>query len=159
MSGLECHVTGKVAARTAGPRAWRAADAAFLVMFLFSVAVQFNDPDPVTWSAIYALAAMVCGLSLAGRLRPWFPVVVGLTALLWAATIAPGVVGRVPFLEMFEAFEMKDLAIEESREMYGLVLVFFWMAVLTARTWLSTRTRSLVSRSERGQHREHRKHG
>jgi hypothetical protein len=34
---------------------------------------------------------------------------------------------------MFGAFEMESAAIEESREMYGLLLVAGWMAVLTLR--------------------------
>jgi hypothetical protein len=126
-------VTGEAVASKVSPTAWRIADAVFLAMFLFSVAVQFNDPDPFVWSAIYGLAAVACALSLAGRLRPWFPAVVGIAALLWAATIAPRVIGRVPFLEMFGAFEMKDLAVEESREMYGLGLVALWMTALALR--------------------------
>jgi hypothetical protein len=34
---------------------------------------------------------------------------------------------------MFEAFEMRDLGVEESREMYGLAVVAAWMAVLAVR--------------------------
>jgi hypothetical protein len=54
-------------------------------------------------------------------------------AMAWAATIAPRVLGRTPFLDMFEAFEMRDLGVEESREMYGLAVVAAWMAVLAVR--------------------------
>ena len=111
----------------------RVADAIFLLMFLFSVVVQFNDPDPLIWVAIYGLAAAACGLSLLGRLRAWFPALVGVAALVWAINIAPRVVGRVPFLEMFGAFEMKDIGVEESREMYGLLLVTLWMTILFVR--------------------------
>jgi hypothetical protein len=53
--------------------------------------------------------------------------------LAWAVTLAPHVVGRVPFGEMFGAFEMKNVGIEESREMYGLVIIAAWMAVLALR--------------------------
>ena len=122
-------------------RAWKVADALFLLMFAFSVVVQVNDPDPLTWMAIYGAAAIACLLSLMGRL-PWsFAVITGLIALVWAATIAPRVIGQVPFLDMFAEFEMKDIGVEESREMYGLLIVGGWMAVLGHRSFWRRRTK------------------
>jgi hypothetical protein len=112
---------------------WRAGDAVFLVMFGLSVAVQVNDPDPIGWVAVYGAAALCCGLALAGRLRWWLPAAVAGAAAAWSATIAPRVLGRVPWRRMFEAWEMHDLGIEESREMYGLLIVALWMGVLTIR--------------------------
>ena len=114
-------------------RIWLATDVLFFLMFALSVVVQFNDPDPIRWVAIYGAAALVCLLSLFGRVRKWQPLVVGVIALIWAATIAPSVVGRVDPKSMFSAWEMKNLGIEESREMYGLLLVAFWMAVVALR--------------------------
>ena len=119
--------------------AWKVADALFLLMFVFSVVVQVNDPDPLAWMAIYGAAAVACLLSLAGRLPWWFAVVVGLVAIAWAATLAPRVLGNVPFLSMFEEFEMKDVGVEESREMYGLALIALWMAVLGHRAFWNKR--------------------
>lgn len=98
--------------------------------FVFSAAVQYNDPDPARWVAMYALAALACVLHVAGR-RYWaLPAAVGLIALVWAATLAPHVIGKVAFGELFEAFEMKDVRVEEAREMGGLLIVAAWMAVL-----------------------------
>lgn len=123
------------------PLGWRIADAVFLVMFAFGVAVQFNDPDPLRWILIYGLAATACVLSLRGSLRPFLPTAVGGLSLLWALSLAPRVVGRVPFGDMFGAFEMKNVGIEESREMYGLLLIAIWMAVVAwrARAGLGTK--------------------
>jgi hypothetical protein len=115
--------------------AWKLADALFLLMFAFSVIVQVNDPDPLAWMAIYGAAAVACLLSLGGRLPWWFAVVTGLVALAWAATIAPRVIGQVPFMDMFAEFEMKDIGVEESREMYGLLLIGGWMAILGHRAF------------------------
>ena len=115
--------------------AWKVADAIFLLMFVFSVFVQVNDPDPLTWMAIYGAAAIACLLSLMGRLPWWFAVITGLVALAWAATIAPRVIGQVPFLDMFAEFEMHDIGVEESREMYGLLIIGAWMAVLGHRSF------------------------
>ena len=119
--------------------AWKVADALFLLMFVFSVVVQANDPDPTRWMAIYGAAAVACLLSLLGRLPWWFAVLTGVVALVWAATIAPRVIGQVPFLDMFAEFEMKDIGVEESREMYGLLLVGGWMAILGHRAFWKSR--------------------
>jgi hypothetical protein len=100
------------------------------ILFLFAVAVQYNDPDPLRWMAIYGLAALACGLSLAGRLPRLAPVAIGLAALVWAATLAPGVVGRVSLGDLFESYAMKSAPVEEARETGGLLIVAAWMAVL-----------------------------
>ena len=123
--------------RLEGPL-WRVADAVFLLLFAFSVVVQVNDPDPLRWIAIYGAAAIAC---LVGKQFHWtVPVAIGLVALAWAVTIAPNVLGRVPFGAMFEEFEVKNQGVEESREMYGLLLVAFWMAVLAHRSFWRARS-------------------
>jgi Transmembrane family 220, helix len=109
---------------------FRVASGFMAAVFLFAAAVQYNDPDPVRWMAIYGLAALVCGLALAGRLPRLAPIVVGLAALIWAATIAPGVVGRVSVGDLFESFTMKSQPVEEAREMGGLLIVTAWMGLL-----------------------------
>jgi hypothetical protein len=115
-------------------RAWRAADAVMLLLFTFGAIVQVNDPDPTRWIAVYAIAAATCLLSLLRRLHWTLPALLCAVALTWAATLAPHVVGRVPFGDMFGAFEMRSVGIEESREMYGLLIIAAWMAVLALRT-------------------------
>jgi hypothetical protein len=114
-------------------RHWRVADGVMLLLFAFGAVVQLNDPDPARWIAIYAAAAAACGLSLAGRARWWLPASVAVVALVWAVTLAPRVVGRVDPAEMFGAWEMKNVGVEESREMYGLLIIAAWMVVLAVR--------------------------
>ncbi len=104
-----------------------------LLLFALGAAVQLNDPDPVRWFAVYALAAAACLLSLLRRGHWALPALLCAVALVWAATLAPGVAGRVPFADMFGAFEMKNIGIEESREMYGLLIIAAWMAGLAVR--------------------------
>ncbi len=119
---------------SAGDRGWRIANGIMGVLFVFSAAVQVNDPDPVLWVAIYLLAAVICGLAMRGAAGVWLSGLVALVAVLWATRILPRVFGIVPFLDMFGAWEMRDIGIEESREMYGLFIVAAWMTVLTVRT-------------------------
>jgi hypothetical protein len=109
----------------------RVGNGLMMVVFLCAAALQYNDPDPVRWMAIYGLAALVCGLSLAGRLPRPAPILVGLAALVWAATIVPGVVGRVSVGDLFESLAMKSQFVEEAREMGGLLIVTGWMVLLS----------------------------
>jgi Transmembrane family 220, helix len=118
---------------SAGSAAWRIADAIMLLLFTFGAIVQVNDPDPLRWIAVYALAASACLLSLLRHIHWAFPAGVAAAALVWALTLAPRVVGHVPFGEMFGAFEMRNVGIEEAREMYGLLIIAAWMAVLALR--------------------------
>jgi hypothetical protein len=110
---------------------WKIANGVMLLAFVFSVAVQYNDPDGWVWMVLYGLAAVVCGLALAQRRYRVLAGALLAASLLWAATLAPRVLGNVRFTEMFGAFEMKNIGVEESREMYGLLIVAVWMAVLT----------------------------
>ncbi len=117
------------------PLLWTMANAVMCLAFAFSAAVQFNDPDPIRWMAIYTAGAVISCLESVRRMRAVFPAITGGIAFAWAATIAPRVIGRVPFGSMFAEFEMHDLGVEESREMYGLLLVALWMAAVTAAAW------------------------
>ncbi len=109
---------------------FRVVNALMAALFVLAAAVQYNDPDPLRWIAIYLAAALACALAVAGRLRWPVPAFVAFAALAWAAVLAPGVLGRVGPGEMFGAWEMKDAAVEEARESYGLLLVAAWMGVL-----------------------------
>src|SRR5262245_32475476 len=108
---------------------WLAINGLFLAMFLFSVAVQYNDPDPVQWMAIYGFAVLACVLEFRKNVRWSFPAGIGLIAVSWAATIAKNVHG-VRLGDLFQEFEMKNEMIEQAREMGGLLIVGFWMFIL-----------------------------
>jgi transmembrane protein TMEM220 len=110
----------------------RVANWVMTAAFMFSVAVQYNDPDPIRWMLIYGLAALACILKLRHRLPRYFPAAVGATAFGWAASIAPRVIGKTTFGDMFQSFHMINSVVEEAREMGGLLIVAAWMAVLLA---------------------------
>jgi hypothetical protein len=111
-------------------RLWVAANGLMAIAFLFSILVQLNDPDPLRWIVIYALALVACGIELFGRGHWAFPAAVGVVAGVWAVSLTPRVLGQVPFFAMFGDWEMRDVGIELSREMYGLFAILIWMAVL-----------------------------
>lgn len=102
-----------------------------MLVFVFGAAVQYNDPDPVGWMAIYLAAALVCLLALRRWPPRWLPWTIAGVAVLWAATFIPGAIAsRVRPDELVEEFEMASPVIEEARELYGLLLIAVWMVVL-----------------------------
>src|SRR5688500_14597391 len=119
---------------------WTLANGIMLVMFLFSAAVQFNDPDPAVWIGIYGVAAVVCVLEIRRRTQVWMPVAVALIALVWAGTLYYGA-RDVPVMSLFAEWEMRDVHVEEAREMYGLAIVAVWMIVIATVKWTRAKTR------------------
>jgi hypothetical protein len=111
-------------------RLLRVVNAVMAVLFLLGLAVQYNDPDPWRWVAIYGAAAVACVLAIRGTLPRWLPLAVAVVAAAWAGLLAPHVVGRVAPAELFREIGMDSVEIEEAREMVGLLLIALWMAVL-----------------------------
>ncbi|MGH7472246.1 MAG: transmembrane 220 family protein [Longimicrobiales bacterium] len=108
----------------------KVANVIMALLFVFSVTVQYNDPDPIRWIAIYGGAALACILAQRGKLPRWLPVLVGAAAVIWIAIWMPRVLGQVGFSEMFRDAGMATIEIEEGREVIGLLLVAIWMLVL-----------------------------
>ncbi len=114
------------------PRVIRVLTVFMAVVFLLALLVQYNDPDPLEWMAIYGAAALACVFALAGRLPRWAPLVIGVVAAIWAAALAPRAVGQVAASDLFREVGMMSPAVEEARETIGLLIVAAWMLVLAA---------------------------
>lgn len=101
-----------------------------VVLFAVSAALQYDDPDPIPWMAIYAVAAVLTAVGPrlpAGRAVARL---VAVTALVWAVLIAPGARGA-DWAEVFGATTMKTQAVEVARETLGLLIVCVWLVVLS----------------------------
>jgi len=109
---------------------WKTVNWVMLLVFVFGVVVQFNDPDPLAWVLVYLGAAIATLLAILNSPRWEVAALVGAGSILWGLSIAPRVIGQVPFMSMFGAFEMKNIGIEESREMYGLFMIGGWCVLL-----------------------------
>ena len=107
-------------------------------VFVLSVVVQWNDPDPLFWMALYGLAAALSALAFAGRV----PFAVNLAALAlfaaFAVTWFPTLEGSR--VEAFTSFQMKAARDEAPREAGGLLLCTAWSAVLSHRAWRARRS-------------------
>lgn len=117
-----------------GSTTFRAANMFMTAMFLFSVAVQYNDPDPIQWMAVYGAAAVACILSLRGKLDWRFAGIVAVAALIWAGIWAPAVFSRPFPTDIVSEFHMTSPSVEEAREFGGLMIVAVWMIILAVRS-------------------------
>jgi hypothetical protein len=106
--------------------------AAMTALFLVAVAVQYNDPDPLPWMAIYGSALVLSAWAAVRRRAPLLPaVLVALVSLVAGLAIGAALPRSVAPSEMFQAWEMKSPAIEEAREAVGLLIVAVWAFVLS----------------------------
>jgi hypothetical protein len=116
---------------------FRAACLAMALLFACFTAVQYNDPDPARWMAIYGSAALVSAL---GAFRPsssWLPgAVVAAVALVWSLAVALPIIGQpVAWNQVFATMRMVGPNVEETREALGLLIVAAWMAAIAVRGW------------------------
>jgi len=109
----------------------RVASAVMAVLFFVCVALQYNDPDPIQWMAIYGAAAIVCTVhARRGRMPVAFPLIVGVAALAWGVYVAGHIHGQFAWHHLAESMHAGTPQIEESRESLGLFIVAAWMAVV-----------------------------
>lgn len=121
-------------------RTWQVANGIMALLFLFSAAVQLNDPDPLWWVAVYAGAAALCALELRRGAPAWAVIALALVAFAWSASIWLRV-RDVPIASLFAEWEMRDVQVEEARETYGLAIVGAWMLAILAARMLRARAR------------------
>ena len=106
--------------------------ATMAALLLFGAAVQYNDPDPFGWMALYLAAAGVSFAALRTP-QPWpVPAAIAAVALVWAATLAPAT-ARTSFPDLFRSWEMMSTEMEEGRELMGLLMVAAWTSYLAYR--------------------------
>ena len=119
--------------------AFRIINALMALIFLMAVVVQYNDPDPLQWMAIYGAACVISVLAWRrGHVHLVAPLLVGAVALGWAVGIMIGGPGGANYLHMFDTWEMQSVNVEQAREATGLLIVAAWMAVLAARARRAT---------------------
>jgi hypothetical protein len=104
---------------------------AFAALFFAMAGLQFNDPDPIYWVAVYGGAALVALSKALGRYSEfWAAIVIGgvVAGLIYAV---PGVLNFIDF-GSFEELTGKMTSskpyIESTREFGGLLIVLFVLA-------------------------------
>lgn len=111
---------------------FRLASYVMAALLAVCVALQYNDPDPIRWMAIYG-AAMVIAALLPSRknLVPAGFLVAALT-LAWAAYLLYDVWGRMEVADLVEKMSEKGGAVEEGRESGGLAIAGCWLLFASA---------------------------
>jgi len=101
-------------------------------LFAVCVALQYNDPDPIRWMAIYGAAAVLSAL-LPGRRAAVLPAALaGLVAAAWAAYLASRVWGLIGVSDLWLKMSEKGGAVEEGREAGGLAIEAAWLLAASA---------------------------
>ncbi|MFN0013648.1 MAG: transmembrane 220 family protein [Saprospiraceae bacterium] len=93
-------------------------------VFVLFAAVQYNDPDPIPWIALYGIVAAHFGLAALGRtyrLAIWITLA---TALLWAISLLPEFVDWINMgaPTIVGSMKAEEPWIEYTREFLGLGL-------------------------------------
>ncbi len=123
---------------------FRIVNYAMAALFLVAVALQYNDPDPIRWMAIYGAAALAC-VQLGRHRRDWVPpVVVWFAAVFWFGVMIPDLLQYCEPADLFRSMDETGGSAELAREAGGVVLTAGWMLVLL---WRSRRRVSARSRS------------
>ena len=94
-------------------------------LFLLFAIVQFNDPDPYYWVAIYGAVALVSGFAVAGRYNKTAILVLAGICIIWMATLIPGVIDWIEkgMPSITGTMKAESPHIEYLREFLGLLLI------------------------------------
>jgi hypothetical protein len=105
----------------------RAVAVVMCLLFLFSAGLQWNDPDPVRWMALYGAAAVASALCALGRSHAHLSLCIALAAVMWAGVLVPEWLGNPSAIShILDDWEMHDPGVEVSRELLGLLIVVAW---------------------------------
>ncbi len=98
-------------------------------VFAACIFVQYNDPDPAMWMAIYAIGLVLTLVSIKGGLCQHWYLIAGI-AMFAAAAYNLLQVEDLNLTEVFSSFSMTSNSVEEFREAGGLLIQGIWL------TWL-----------------------
>ncbi len=113
----------------------------FIILFLFSAAVQYNDPDPYIWMPIYLYGALLCFLALKKRYNIFLYTIGLLVYTGYAVYLFYEKNGVLSWLNkhnaenILQSMKATKPWIEETREFLGLMILI--IALITNMIWLS----------------------
>jgi hypothetical protein len=119
----------------------------FILFFLFSAIVQYNDPDPYVWMPIYLVGALICYQGARKKVHyslcmPALMLYCGYALYLFFAQ--DGVLAWITqhnAENITQSMKAETPWIEETREFFGLLILI--AAVLANLTWYRWKTASL----------------
>src|SRR6185295_4222352 len=107
----------------------------FCVLFVFSAALQYNDPDPYVWMPIYLYGAILCWLAFRNKYYPGAYLLGIVIYLGYAAYLFFADDGVMDWINKHNAENIAETMkatkpwIEETREFFGLVILIVVLAI------------------------------
>jgi hypothetical protein len=107
----------------------------FILLFLFSAALQYNDPDPYLWIPIYCWGAWLCWLALKQNFPPILYLLSALFYIGYAAWLFIAPDGVISWMQEHDAESLVQSMkatkpwIEQSREFGGLLILLISLAL------------------------------
>jgi hypothetical protein len=107
----------------------------FIVLFLLSAALQYNDPDPYLWIPIYCWGAWLCWLALKQKFPPILYLLSALFYIGYAAWLFIAPDGVISWMQEHDAESLVQSMkatkpwIEQSREFGGLLILIVSLAL------------------------------
>ncbi|GAA4921023.1 transmembrane 220 family protein [Mucilaginibacter defluvii] len=106
----------------------------FIILFVVSAGLQYNDPDPYLWVPLYLYPALICFFAIRGNYYPAM-YYIGLTGYLAYAIYklfdSNGVIDWVTQHDeesLVQTMKATKPWIEEAREFFGLIIC--WVVLL-----------------------------
>ncbi len=118
----------------------------FIVVFVLSAALQYNDPDPYVWMPIYLYAAFICYQAMRKKYNPVLYIVgfaIYISYAIYLLVTHDGVLSWVNEHNAENiAASMKATTpwIEDTREFFGLLILIF--ALLLNMIWFKKNKRT-----------------
>lgn len=106
----------------------------YLMAALFAVCVvlQYNDPDPIRWMAIYGGGMIISAALPSTRRVAVIGVLLGLGVAVWALFLLADVWGKVAVSDIVNKMSEKGGAVEVEREFGGLAIEAVWLLIASA---------------------------
>lgn len=107
----------------------------FWILFIFSAALQYNDPDPYVWMPIYLYGAVFCWLAFRKRYYPTAYIIGIIGYAGYAVYLFFAKDGVLDWIQQHKAENIAGTMkatkpwIEETREFFGLVILIVVLAI------------------------------
>lgn len=122
----------------------------FILLFLVSTALQYNDPDPYVWMPIYLYGTYLCWQAIRGKFQPVLYIIGWVVYGAYAAYLFFDKTGVLDWMgphhaeSIVQKMEDSKPWIEETREFFGLVILMG--ALLINWIWLRRRRKTATLR-------------
>jgi hypothetical protein len=96
-------------------------------LFALCAVLQYNDPDPARWMAIYGAGAVISALMPAKKPFAGLGVLVGLVCIVWSLYLVHSTWGLIAVSDLTGKMSEKGGAVEAGREAAGLGIEAVWL--------------------------------